>query len=154
VTHYPKLRGVLLDRPEMISVAKDRLVSDASVKSRLEYVVGDMFESISAADAYVLKMIMHDWNDTQCIRILRNCCTSITGDGRVLCIDAVVPPLGDPSDPMTKLLDLNMMLVLPGKERTKAQWEGLYEKAGLELRRIIPIMDSVSTSIIEGVKAH
>jgi hypothetical protein len=150
---YPRLRGVLFDRPELIPVAKERLpVNDPAVASRLEYVGGDMFESVPPADAYVLKMIIHDWSDAQCIRILKNCCASMQSNGRVICIDAVVPSMGVTADPIAKLLDLNMLLVLSGKERTRAQWEELYHAAGLEIRSIAPIRDHVfSTSIVEGV---
>ncbi len=154
LTKYPNLHGILLERPEMISAAKDRQqAGDPSVNSRLDFVVGDMFESVPDADAYVLKTIMHDWNDAQCVKILQNCCASMTAGGRVICIDAVVPSLGDSSDPMTKLVDVNMMLICPGQERTMAQWEDLYRKSGLKISRMIPVTDNVNTSLVEGVKA-
>jgi hypothetical protein len=150
---YPSLRGVLLDRPELIPVAKERFpVNDPTVASRLEYVGGDMFESVPPADAYVLKLIIHDWSDTQCVRILKNCRESMEGNGRVICVDAVVPPMGVTTDSQTKLLDLNMLLVLPGKERTRANWEELYHAAGLEISSVTPIQDYFSTSVVEGAR--
>jgi hypothetical protein len=113
-----------------------------------------MFDSVPAADAYVLKMIMHDWDDMRCITVLRNCRNQLEANGRVLCVDAVLPAVGDTSDAPGKLLDVNMMLVLPGKERTRAEWELLYREAGLELRGIIPIPDTLSTCVVEGVRGR
>jgi O-methyltransferase domain len=104
------------------------------------------------SDAFVLKMIIHDWDDPRCISVLRNCCKQLDANGRVICIDAVLPPLGDTSDAPGKLLYVNMMLVLPGKERTRAEWEALYHEAGLELRAVIPIPDTFGTCIVEGRK--
>jgi hypothetical protein len=151
---YPDLRGVLFDLPDVIAAAPRQLpVRDASVAARLEYRAGDMFESVPSADAYVLKMIIHDWDDARCVAILRNCCEQLEDDSRrVICIDAVLPPLGDASDAPGKLLDVNMMLVLPGKERTRAEWEALYREAGLDVHVIIPIPDTYGTCIVEGRK--
>jgi len=151
---YPNLRGVLFELPEVIVAARAQLpMRDASVGTRLEYVAGDMFrDDLPPADAFVLKMIIHDWDDARCISLLKNCCKRLDAKGRVLCIDAVLPPLGDTSDAAGKLLDVNMMLVLPGKERTRAEWEALYQKAGLEVHAIIPIPDTFGTCIVEGRK--
>jgi hypothetical protein len=151
---YPNLRGVLFELPEVIAAGREQFpVADASIAARLEYVGGDMFrDGLPPADAFVLKMIIHDWDDARCVSLLENCCKRIDANGRVLCIDAVLPPLGDTSDAPGKLLDVNMMLVLPGKERTRAEWEALYQKAGLELHGIVPIPDTFGTCIVEGRK--
>src|SRR5262249_2262043 len=151
---YPDVRGVLFELPEVIAAARVQLpVADASIAARLEYVEGDMFsDDLPPADAFVLKMIIHDWDDARCASVLKNCCKQIDGNGRVICIDAVLPPLGDASDAPGKLLDVNMMLVLPGRERTRTEWETLYQKAGLELDGIIPIPDTFGTCIVEGRK--
>ena len=74
------------------------------------------------------------------------------GDGRVICVDTVLPPMGDASSATAKLLDLHMMVLIPGKERTEAQWQALYQAAGFRIRSITPIQDNFGTSIIEGVK--
>jgi O-methyltransferase domain len=100
-----------------------------------------------------MKHIIHDWDDERCIRLLRNCHQSMQGNGRVICVDAILPPLGDTSGAAAKLLDLNMMVFIPGKERTRAQWEALYRVAGLRIQSIVPLQDNFGTSIIEGVKA-
>jgi hypothetical protein len=150
---YSHLKGVLLDAPDVIATAKGRL-SKSPIASRLEFASVDMFQSMPPADAYILKMIIHDWSDAQCIRLLCNCRENMRGDGRVICVDAVLPPLGDTSDAPGKLLDLNMLLVLPGKERTRAEWEFLYWEAGLEIASIRPIPDAVGTNLVEGVKCR
>ena len=76
--------------------------------------------------------------------------TRATGPGRVICVDAVLPPLGDPGGTAAKLLDLNMMVFIPGKERTRAEWEALYAAAGLRVASVTPLADNFGTSIIEG----
>jgi len=111
-----------------------------------------MFDAVPPADVYIMKHIIHDWDDERCIRLLRNCHRSMQGDGRVICVDTVLPPMGDASSATAKLLDLHMMVLIPGKERTQAQWQALYQAAGLQIRSITPIQDNFGTSIIEGVK--
>ena len=150
---YPALRGVLLDLPDLIPIAQQSFpVNDPAIASRLEYVGGSMFDSVPPADVYVMKHIIHDWDDERCIRLLQNCHRSMQGDGRVICVDTVLPPMGDASSATAKLLDLHMMVLIPGKERTQAQWQALYQEAGFRIRSITPIQDNFGTSIIEGVK--
>jgi SAM-dependent methyltransferase len=149
---YPGLRGVVVDVPDLIPIARKNLHVDDALASRLEYVGGDMFESIPPADVYIMKHIIHDWDDARCIRLLQNCHRSMTGDGRVVCVDAVLPPLGDTSLLPAKLMDLNMMVLVSGKERTRKQWEAIYEAAGLRIQNVTSIQDNIGTSIIEGVK--
>jgi SAM-dependent methyltransferase len=149
---YPGLRGVVIDVPDLIPIARKNLRVDDAVASRLEFMGGDMFESVPPADVYIMKHIIHDWDDVRCIRLLQNCCRSMTGDGQVVCVDAVLPPLGDTGLLSAKLLDVNMMVLVPGKERTRKQWEAIYEAAGLRIRSVTSIQDNFGTSIIEGVK--
>ena len=150
---YPGLRGVLLDMPELIPVAQARFpVSDPRVASRLEYVGADMFELVPRADAYIIKHIIHDWDDEHCLRLLRNCHKSMEGGGRLVCVDAVLPPIGDTGATPAKLLDILMLLVIGGKERTRQQWEDLYRSSGFRITSITPLQDNFGTSIVEGVK--
>jgi hypothetical protein len=150
---YPGLRGVVMDVPDLIPIARKSFpVSDPAVASRLEYVGGDMFDSVPPADVYVMKHIIHDWDDERCLRLLRNCHRSMQGDGRMICVDAVLPPMGNAGGGSGKLLDLHMMVLIPGKERTQAQWQALYQAAGFRIRSITSIQDNFGTSIIEGVK--
>ncbi len=150
---HPHLRGVLLDVPDVIPLAKSHLpIADPAVASRMEYVGRDMFAGVPPADAYILKHIIHDWDDERCLRLLRNCRDSMEGPGRLICVDSVLPPMGDTSATAAKLLDLLMMVVIRGKERTLRQWEELYISSGFRVTSITPLHDNFGTSIVEGVK--
>jgi len=148
---YPEVSGVVFDLPEVIEAAPTHLpVKNEAVARRLSYVAGDMFREVPPADAFVLKLILHDWDDAACAKILANVCARLEAGGRVVCIDNVMPPLGDVSDVPQKLLDVNMMLLLPGKERTRVEWEALYRGAGLAVTALIPIPDAFNMFVIEG----
>jgi hypothetical protein len=135
---YPQMRGVVFDVPEVIEAAPMSLpVKNESVAKRLRYAAGDMFREVPPADAYGAK-------------ILANVCSRLEKGGRVISIDNVMPPLGDVSDVPQKLLDVNMMLLLPGKERTRVEWEALYRGAGLSITAMIPVPDAFNMFIIEG----
>ncbi len=150
---YPQMRATVLDRPEVVRVAREHLQTrDASVQERLNYAGGDMFASVPAADVYIMKHIIHDWEDEKCVRLLENCCRSLAPNGRVICVDAVLPPLGNTTGTSAKLLDIVMLTHITGKERTEKQWSALYRAAGMNVRSITPIQDNFGTSIIEGVK--
>lgn len=150
---YPALQGVLMDVPELIPVSKSRNPPPASVAARLEYHGGNMFESVPPADAYVMKHIIHDWDDERCLQLLRNCHRSMSGAGRVISVDSVLSPFGDTSGTAAKFLDLLMMANIRGKERTRTQWEALYAAAGFRVASVTPLQDNFGTSIVEGVKA-
>ena len=148
---YPEIRGVVFDLPEVIDAAPAKVpVKNDSVARRLTYEPGDMFKEVPAADAYVLKLILHDWDDASCATILKNVCSRLERGGRVIAIDNVMPPLGDVSDVPSKLLDVNMMLLLPGKERTRVEWEALYRGAGLAITAMVPVPDAFNMFVIEG----
>jgi ubiquinone/menaquinone biosynthesis C-methylase UbiE len=150
---YPALQAAVLDVPDLIPIARQRLpVHDPAVAARLEYIGADMFESVPPADVYIMKHIIHDWEDERCVRLLQNCGRSMRSNGRVICVDAVLPPMGNPAGTPAKLLDINMLIFITGKERTEDQWRNLYGAAGFEVRSITPIHDNFGTSIVEGVK--
>jgi len=149
---YPNLRGVLQDVADLIPVAQKSFPAPAGVASRLEYFGADMFESVARGDAYILKHIVHDWDDEHSLRLLKNCHASMDGNGRLLCVDSVIPAIGDTSATPAKLLDLLMMVGLRGKERTRKQWEELYGAAGFRITSITPLQDAFGVSIIEGAK--
>jgi hypothetical protein len=107
---------------------------------------------VPPADAYILKHIIHDWDDEHCLRLLRNCHSSMEGNGVLVCVDSVLPPMGDTGATPAKLLDVLMLLAIGGKERTKLQWEDLYRASGFQIKSIIQLHDNFGTSIVEGVK--
>jgi len=149
---YPDLRASVLDLPHVIKVAERHAASEAAgVRARLSFVGGDMFADVPPADTYVLKAIVHDWDDASAIRVLQNCRARLREGGRVLCVDNVLPPLGDTTCSGTKLLDMLMMVSLPGKERTETEWRALYAEAGLRIASLTCINPRSGESIVEGV---
>jgi O-methyltransferase domain/Dimerisation domain len=129
------LRGVLFDRAEVI--ANPRLLMEADVVERCQLAGGDFFERVTAnGDVYVLKRILHDWDDATCVTILRRCREAMSPNGRLLVIDAVIPPGSDPHP--AKIVDLVMIGVLPGRERTEEEFASLFACAGFRLQRVIP----------------
>lgn len=129
----PGLRGVLLDKPD--EVAKHRLdVPDLA--GRWEVVGGDFFEAVPPADVYVVKRILHNLDDGECVRLLRNCREAVRPGGRVLVVDAIIPA-GQAPHP-SKAMDLMILVSMYGKERTEAELAPLLVAAGLRLTRLIP----------------
>lgn len=152
---YRELRGVVVEVPDLVPIAEKHLRGeDEDVNRRLEFVGGDMFEKVPAADAFILKHIIHDWGDTRCMQLLRNCSRSMQGDGRVVCVDTVLPPMGDTTGTPAKFLDVDMLVFDMGKERTEKQWQELYAAAGFRITSITPLWDNFGTSIVEGRKVE
>jgi hypothetical protein len=117
---------------------------------RCEVVEGDFFESVPAgADAYILKRVLHDWNDDIAVSLLGRCREAMSRDGRALTLDAVVPPDNQPH--RSKTMDILMMALLGGGERTEQEFRELYRRAGLKLTKIVPTASKLS--IVEGVRA-
>jgi hypothetical protein len=144
---YSTLEGVLYDTPATVAEA-EKLLNAQGVADRVETVGGNFFESVpKGADAYMMKHIIHDWNDEQCISILQNCRNAMNEGGKVLVVEMILPEGNEPS--IGKFLDLQMLQFLPGCERTEAEYRILFDRAGLELSRIVPTMSPFS--VIEGV---
>lgn len=146
---HAHLEGVLFDLPEVIDRAKP-IVAAQPLSDRCQLVSGSFFESVpTGADAYLMKHIIHDWDDERSIKILQNCHRAMTDNGRVLVVEQVIPPGNEPF--MGKLLDVNMLVMCPGgKERTEAEYRSLFAAAGFELTRIISTQTFVS--VVEGIK--
>ncbi|KAK7245064.1 hypothetical protein RIF29_39895 [Crotalaria pallida] len=134
---FPNLKCIVFDQPEVVA-------NCSGSNEMLNFVGGDMFVSIPSADAILLKWILHNWNDEQCLRILKKCKEAISNkgkDGKVIIIDIVIDEAND--DPkLTELkleLDLVMLAVFNGKEREKKEWEKLIYGAGFNNYSISPI---------------
>ena len=139
---YPSMRGVLFDLPNVIEGARR--------VDRCEYVTGDFFASVpSGGDAYIMKHIIHDWDDERALKILSNIRKVMKPEARVLLVEAVIA--GGNNQDFGKLLDLEMLLFPGGKERTAAEYEELFARAGLRLTRIVPTKSPYS--VIEAVAA-
>jgi hypothetical protein len=144
---HPKLHGTLFDLPGVIGRA-GKNIEQAGLADRIHCVDGDFFESVPAgADAYFMRHIIHDWDDDKALRILENIRRVITEHGRLLVVESVIPPGNDPF--FGKLLDVNMLVVPGGQERTEEEYRTLFGKAGFRLSRIVPTQAEVS--VIEGV---
>jgi ubiquinone/menaquinone biosynthesis C-methylase UbiE len=145
----PELKGVLFDAPQVIEGARDR-IANAGVSDRCEAVGGDFFQEVPAGcDAYVMKWIIHDWDDERSIKILKNCRSQMGPEGRLIIVDCVVPETNEPH--FSKFIDLNMLVMTGGKERTAREFEQLLAAAGFKLLQVIPT--DQPTSIIEGQPA-
>jgi len=139
---YPEMSGIVFDLPVGLT---DRARCDAE---RCSYVAGNFFDSVpQRADAYLLSGVLHDWSDDLAVVILNNCRKAMAKNGRVLIIEMIVPETNSPS--FSKLLDLNMMIMTGGRERTKSEFHALLDAAGFRITRIIPTM--APQSIIEAV---
>ncbi|MBI3652243.1 MAG: methyltransferase [Acidobacteria bacterium] len=143
----PQLKGVLFDVPSVIAGAA-ALLEQEGVTGRVETVAGNFFASVPAnADAYIMKHIIHDWDDEQAAAILRNIRKGIHPDGKVLLVETVVPE-GNESH-YSKLLDLEMLVSPGGIERTAGEYRDLFAAAGFKLTRIVPTPSPYS--VIEAV---
>ena len=145
----PNLKGVLFDAPEVIEGAQTKIEA-AGVADRLETASGNFFEAVPAGgDAYIMKWIIHDWDDQKSNTILRNIRNQIPANGRLILIDSVVPETNEPH--FSKFIDLNMLVMTGGKERTEKEFQELLAAAGFRLLRVIPT--KVPTSIVEAEPA-
>ena len=141
----PKLKGVLFDADEVIQGARLKLDA-AGLTDRCETVAGDFFNSVPAGgDAYIMKWIIHDWNDEKAITILRNCRNQMSQNAKLIVVDCVVPETDEPD--FSKFIDLNMLVMTGGKERTAKEFDQLLGAAGFKLLRVIPT--DLPTAIVE-----
>jgi ubiquinone/menaquinone biosynthesis C-methylase UbiE len=142
----PEASGILFDSEEVTSGARPK-IEEAGIANRCEVVAGNFFEAVPAGgDVYVMKWIIHDWNDELSITILKNIRKQISPNGRVIIFDTVVPDTNEPD--FSKFFDLNMLVMTGGKERTAKEFEVLLNASGFRLVRIIPT--ETPTAIIEG----
>lgn len=150
----PAARGVLADMPHVIETAR-ALVAERGVADRCKLVGGSFFDAVPAGgDAYVMKWILHDWNDDDATRILRTVRTAIPPTGRLIAFDRVLPEritAGDPFDQGATLMDLNMLVNVTGRERTAAEFRRLFAAGGFTLTsaRSMP----TGLGIVEGLPA-
>jgi len=145
----PNIKGVLFDQPQVVEGARGR-IEEEGLTDRCEIVAGDFFESVpSGGDAYILKWIIHDWNEEQSIAILKNCHQAMVDNGRLLLVESVIPPGNEPH--LGKFMDLNMLVMTGGRERTEAEYRALFEAAGFRLTKVVPTPSPMC--VIEGVRA-
>ncbi|HEX5274535.1 MAG TPA: methyltransferase [Candidatus Rubrimentiphilum sp.] len=142
LSRYPKAHGILSDLPAAVEKARAQL---AGLAGRVEFVAGDFFESVPAAKTYVLTHILHDWDDERSLKLLRAIGRSIEPDGHVLVAEALAED--DPNVwSAAALTDAQMLTMLTGRERTRAEYAELLHQAGFTVKRIVPT--SAAESII------
>jgi len=132
--NHTHLSGIVFDLPDVTDRARSNLDA-AGLASRVEAVGGDFFIDVPAGDIYLLKQVLHDWNDEQCKIILSHCAKRMTDGGRVCIVEMVIPDDNSPS--MASMMDLNMLVMLPGRERSLREYRSLLESAGLKFERLI-----------------
>jgi O-methyltransferase domain len=145
---HSAMRGILFDAPHVVAGAPP-VLETAGVADRCTVVGGDFFVQVpSGADACLLASILHDWDDERAVTILRNCQRALPAGGRLLVLDHVVPDRH--ISPETAFMDLNMQVVLPGKERTVGEFRKLFESASFRLTRSLPL--GPIAGLVEGIK--
>jgi hypothetical protein len=146
---HPQLRGALFELPPTAAVARGFL-SKRQLTARWDVFEGDFFKAVpSGYDAYMIKSCLHDWNDAKAVEILQRCREVMPTHGRVLIVEIVLGPgrsIGHPH----RLIDLEMMVTLGGKERSQNEFASLLEAAGLKLEIVTPIEGSFF-SVVEAV---
>lgn len=144
----PQAKGILFDQPQVLAGA-DEVLKNAGTFERVEKAEGNFFEEIPVkADIYLMKFILHDWNDSQCETILKNLAKSAEPGAKVLLVETVVEEDDSPS--MSKVMDLNMLVMTGGKERTATEYAALFERTGFKLTNVIPTPSPMQ--IVEAVR--
>ncbi len=139
---FDALNGVLFDRPHVVCDAP-ALLGSHGVAERVRIESGDFFEGVpKGGEAYLLSHIIHDWNEAQCLGILNQCRKAMSANGRLLIVEMVSPD-GDTPHP-GKIMDMTMLVVPGGQERTETEYAELTRKAGFRLNRVVPTESAVS----------
>jgi hypothetical protein len=134
---HPSCRGILFDQPAVVAAAPD---------GRIERVGGDFFTDVPVqADAYVMRWVLHDWSDEESVALLTNVKKAARADARLMVVESVIPE--SPEFDMGKWMDLNMMAMSTGRERTAAEFGGLFERAGFALEQIVSTPSPLSIVI-------
>ncbi|WP_415281939.1 methyltransferase [Candidatus Nitrososphaera sp. FF02] len=149
LAEHPQLQGTVLELEGTIKDKELLWAEKMGLAPRCRYQAGDMFREVPRSDTYIMKMILHDWSDEECVRILSNIQKASPPGGRIFVVEHVVP--GPETPHFAKLFDIHMMCALTGRERTEKEYAGLLEKAGLAFVRT-HYPQSKSIGVIEGVK--
>jgi ubiquinone/menaquinone biosynthesis C-methylase UbiE len=150
---YPNLRATVFDLPRLAEGAR-RQIAAAGLADRYQFVGGDFFEAVPAGfDAYLLKHVIHDWDDPNAVRILGTCRRAMGPEAKLLIVEGVYPPRVDSSQESRGAAanDVNMLVCTGGRQRSAVEFRDLYAAAGFRLTRIVPTM--AMSCVIEGVKA-
>ncbi|MBM3945590.1 MAG: hydroxyneurosporene methyltransferase [SAR202 cluster bacterium] len=147
---HSHLKGTVFDLPSVVENKSLLWAERLGVGSRCTYTGGDMFATIPKADVYFMKMILHDWNDEECIQILRNIAGAAPAGGRLFVVEHIVP--GPDTPHFAKLFDIHMMCWGTGRERTAGEYVALMEKGGWRYERTRHPREGLMGAV-EGVRA-
>lgn len=149
LTAHPHMNGILFDLPHVVEGAAPRLEA-AGVAGRCEVLGGSFFDSLpEGGDAYLLKHVLHDWDDARCKQILANCRRTMAQDARLLVLEVLLAPGNEPD--YGKALDVNMLVLTGGRERGEAEYRDLLQANGFTLARVVRTPGELS--VIEGLPA-
>jgi hypothetical protein len=150
----PAVRGMLVDHAAAVEEAAPRFDHDG-LRGRCSLVTADLTRTVpDGADVYILKHVLHGYEDGAAIEILRHCRSVRPHDGRVLVIEFVLPDVIDRADPDLEarlMSDLNMLAITGGKERSAVEWTRLLHEAGLDMQRVVPVEGDL-VSIVEAAR--
>jgi hypothetical protein len=147
----PALRGVVYDLPRCGEGAR-RLIAEEGLAERCAFQAGDFFASVPrGADVYLIKSVIHDWDDAHSRTILSRCRDAMDPEAKLLVLEWIVPERVGPSDAGIVGTDLNMLVMAGGRERTESEYRALIASAGLRVTRIVPT--PAAMSLIEAVVA-
>lgn len=148
---YPSMKGILFDLEHVVAGAQKR-IAELNLLDRCSTAYGDFFKNVPTGDAYIMKHIIHDWNDERALIILNNCHAAMAKSGarKLLLVEMILPGrnVAHPS----KFLDVEMLMLPGGRERSEAEFKTLLEKAGFTLTRIVDtqsphnVIESVPTT--------
>ena len=150
LVQYPHLIGSVLERSSVIEQGQAHWARSLEVHDRCHYVAGDMFTDVPAADAYIMKMILHDWNDDECLQILTNLHRHATKSRRVFIVEHVIPDAGTPD--FAAMFDMHMLCWGTGKERTVKEYQTLLHESGWDhVATWFPTTGAIG--VVEGAKS-
>lgn len=145
---YPNPSGVVFDMPQTVEGAKQRLAAEG-LQKRCEIVGGDFFQEVPTdGDAYILKFIIHDWDEERALAILKNIHRAMPDGGKLFLVESLVPEANESS--FSKFFDVHMMVMTGGRERTAAEYAALFAEAGFKFNKVTPTESLVS--IVEADK--
>jgi precorrin-6B methylase 2 len=145
---HPRMAATLLEGPWAAERAR-RNIAAAGLGGRCEVVAGDFFASVPAGgDAYLLKNVLHDWNDERALALLASCHRAMKQGARLLIVELIIPP-GNAAC-VSKIVDIQMLLATGGRERTRDEYEALLDQASFKMRRVVPT--PFPMSVIEAVR--
>lgn len=148
---HPGIGGLVFELPQVIPEAKAYMASQG-LTDRCAFEAGDFLVSVPAGgDAYLLKWILHDWDDEHCVTILQNCRRAMGQDAKLLIFESAIPSGNQPF--LSKFMDLNMMVMNGGRERTEQEYRSLLQAGGFRLTRVVPTHAEQLMSVIEAEPA-